>query len=171
MQKMQAKSYLWERVDQDKINTLHAHLEKIPVPIGALAKDLGLEVKSVALEPTISGEIRPSGTSASGYKIRVNRHEKKPRQRYTIAHEIAHYLLHEDLIGQGIADNVLYRSSLSNEIEREANRLAADLVMPRDAVAAELEKWGGVPNEEIADILAKKFEVSLPAMKIRLGVS
>ncbi len=167
---MQAKSNLWARVDQEKIEAMSAHLSSIPVPIGALAKDLGLEVKSVALEPTISGEIRPSNTAQSGFKIRVNRHEKKPRQRYTIAHEIAHYLLHREHIGDGISDNVLYRSSLSNEIEREANRLAADLVMPRDAVADELEKWGGIPNEEIADILAKKFEVSLPAMKIRLGV-
>lgn len=171
VEEMQPKSYLWSRVAQEKIDLIEKHLNTVPVPVGALASDLGLEVKSVALEPTISGEIGPSQTAPCGYKIRVNRHEKKARQRYTIAHEIAHYLLHREHIGDGISDNVLYRSALSNEIEREANRLAADLVMPRSAVAVALEELGGVATEEVAGILAQRFEVSLPAMKIRLGVS
>jgi Zn-dependent peptidase ImmA (M78 family) len=167
---MQNESRLWARIEPDKQPAISEATAVIPVQVGSLAASLGLEVKIVALEPNISGEIRPSDTSQSGYKIRINRHEQKTRQRFTIAHEMAHYLLHRDRIGTGISDNVLYRSGLSNEIEWEANRLAAELLMPRVAVKEELEKIGGIATLETARDLADVFQVSLPAMKIRLGL-
>lgn len=140
-----------------------------PVKLGALAKAIGLKVKLATLSPGISGEIRPDPDAEAGFIIRVNRHETKERQRFTLAHEIAHFLLHKELIGDGIADNVLYRSGQSDQVEVEANRLAAELVMPKEQVEAKLRERDYLVTEEELEDLAREFQVSKPAMKIRVG--
>jgi hypothetical protein len=63
----------------------------------------------------------------------------------------------------------MYRSALTSKKEAEANRLAADIVMPERAVQKELQIAGGEPSEDIANRLAAIFKVSSPAMKIRIG--
>ncbi len=100
------------------------------VPLGAIAKDLSLIVKRATLSMKISGEIHPHEEAEAGFIIRINRHEVRARQRFTLTHEISHYLLHKDKIENGIEDNALYRSNFSNTLEAQANRLAADLIMP-----------------------------------------
>jgi Zn-dependent peptidase ImmA (M78 family) len=154
----------------EEILTIEAYQAETPVRLAALAHALGLEVFKSSLKPDISGLIEPSETSASGYRIKLNRHETLERQRFTLAHEIAHYLLHRDQIGGGVVDTVLYRSSLSSRKEVEANKLAAKIVMPMHRVRAEREVLGEVDDETAAAILAQRFKVSLPAMRIRLGL-
>ena len=78
---------------------------------------------------------------------------------------MAHFLLHCELIGSGIVDDALYRSQLSSQVETEANRLAADILMPYTLIER-LQKEG----TRSVDGLAKVLEVSSVAMKIRLGV-
>jgi Zn-dependent peptidase ImmA (M78 family) len=118
----------------------------------------------------ISGQIWKENSS---YIIRVNRNEARERQRFTIAHELAHYLLHRDVIDNspdGITDNVLYRSGAPERIEYEANRLAADLVMPMGLIEKRLkDDFGGVVTEATIESLAASFEVSKAAMEIRLA--
>ena len=143
---------------------------EIPVRVGALAQALGLGVLRSTLQPGISGQIEPSPDFASGYVIRVNRHEPKNRQRFTIAHEIGHYMLHRDRIGSGIKDTKLYRSRLSNAMEAEANRYAANLLMPVAELRNRLSQLNLPRNEESADMLANIFGVSNDAMEIRLGL-
>lgn len=162
---------LMTRISQEEREITQKFISQIPVPVGALARELGLEVKLALLPPDISGEIRPSPTAQSGFRISINRHEKKERQRFTIAHEIGHYLLHRNLIADGLSDSVLYRSKLSNQEEIEANRVAAELLMPSEAVEKLLQKYGGLRTEEISNAIAEELEVSSPAMKIRLGIS
>lgn len=157
---------LWSRIAAEQKQIVEAHLNQIPVPVAKLARELGLDVKLADLGPKISGEIRPTGDGK--YVIRVNRFENSERQRFTIAHEIAHYLLHKEHIGDGLTDNILYRSELTNGLEREANRLAADLLMPADQVRDQ----AAVVDAEETDVtkaLARRFNVSSSAMEIRLG--
>jgi Zn-dependent peptidase ImmA (M78 family) len=118
----------------------------------------------------VSGQI----TREDGhYLIRVNRHEARERQRFTIAHELAHFLLHKSVIDSspdGIKDNVLYRSGEPERIEYEANRLAADIVMPMALVQKVLqEEFDGVVTEATIESLAARFQVSKAAMEIRLS--
>jgi Zn-dependent peptidase ImmA (M78 family) len=123
------------------------------------------------MKPGQSGHIRREDDGS--YVIRINRHETPERQRFTLAHEIAHYLLHRDEIDRlpnGIVDNVLYRSGAPEQKEYEANRLAADLIMPSEAVKEQLEAIGPPTSEEIIDRLAKTFQVSKAAMEIRLSL-
>lgn len=160
----------WTRVKADERQVVLPYLEHVPVKVGAIARALGLEVKSATLRPRISGQLQRSELSKSGFRIRVNRHEAPTRQRFTIAHEIAHYLLHRDHIGDGIEDTILYRSSLSDAREAEANRLAAQILMPERSVHRILREVGAGLDPRIAKVLAEKFQVSESAMSIRLGL-
>lgn len=143
---------------------------EIPVRVGALADALGLGVLRSTLQPGISGQIEPSNDYPSGFVIKVNRHEAKHRQRFTIAHEIGHFMLHRDKIGSGIKDTKLYRSKLSNSMEAEANRYAANLLMPISELRKHLAELNLPRNQESANMLAGIFGVSNDAMEIRLGL-
>lgn len=160
----------WIRINDNERGVIAPYLESAPVKVAGIARALGIEVKSATLKPRISGQIQPSNDSASGYRIRINRHEPLVRQRFTIAHEISHYLLHREYIGDGLEDTILYRSTLSNTIEAEANRLAADLIMPQNLILQSLRKRGKAVTLEVVSEMASEFEVSEPAMKIRLGL-
>ena len=159
------------RVRENEAETVRRFTSNFPVKVGELAQELGLNVIRTPLNPNISGLIKPSEEARAGFEIRVNKYESSERQRFTVAHEIAHYLLHRDDIGAGVVDSIMYRSSLTSRKEVEANRLAADIVMPAKAVSRELERLGGKKTEETAEELAIKFRVSIPAMKVRLGMT
>jgi hypothetical protein len=158
------------RIPSEHRAVVSKFMSETPVPVGALARELGLEVKLTLLPPEISGEIRPSPSARAGFRINVNRHEKKERQRFTIAHEIGHYLFHRHLIGSGLSDSVLYRSTLSNAQEVEANKVASEILMPSTTVEKLLQSHGGYRSEATANAIADQLEVSVPAMKIRLGI-
>jgi len=90
------------------------------------------------------------------------------RKRYTIAHEIAHFILHFDKIEKGIVDrednksDVMFRSeSVSSNDEYAANKLAADILMPIPEITKLL-------HEHKPKDLASIFQVSEQAMRIRL---
>ena len=161
----------WRQIEPEKRQIVERHMSEIPVRLGVMARELGLKVKLSTMKPGESGQIRrePDGT----YVIKVNRHETRERQRFTLAHEIAHFLLHRSEIDrqkEGIVDNVLYRSGASEVKEYEANRLAADLIMPYDAVREQLEGLGAPASDEIIDQLAEIFQVSRAAMEVRLSL-
>ena len=152
------------------IPVLGRYKSEVPVRLGALAAELGLEVFKSTLRPGISGLIEPSASASSGYRIKINRHEIVERQRFTLAHEIAHFLLHRFEIGKGVVDDTLYRSALSSRKEVEANKLASQIIMPLPSVRLADEELSHLPVDEKVETLAKRFRVSQQAMRIRLGV-
>lgn len=152
-----------------EVEILENYTRDVPVKLGALARDLGIEVFKSSLKPAISGLIEPSDASPSGFRIRLNRHEMVERQRFTLAHEIAHFLLHRSEIGGGVIDDTLFRSALSTRKEVEANKLASKIIMPDHLVAEERRKLAHLPLDEQVATLAKLFRVSEPAMRIKLG--
>lgn len=159
----------WGRLSDREREVIGENQADLPVRLSTIARQFGLRLIASTLPAGISGEIRPDGSGS--YEIRVNRHDSVRRQRFTIAHEIAHFLLHRDQIGRGISDDALYRSSLSDVREAEANRLAADLLMPSEKVRAELARAKEVQMEDVVAHVADTFEVSEAAAKIRLGLS
>jgi hypothetical protein len=156
------------KISPDERRIVDSFLQRKPVPLGALAAGLGVEVRLSALRPGESGSIELEN---GRFVIKVNRHETRERQRFTLAHEIAHYLLHKNLIlSDGkISDTVLYRSGQPERIEFEANRLAADLIMPDELIKADLSKIGPSITEEAIEYLAHEWQVSRAAMEIKLG--
>jgi len=140
-----------------------------PVNVIAVAAEFGLNVWEMhSLPANISGKIfrDPMNGGPSGFSIAVNATDVYTRKRFTIAHEIAHFILHRSKLETGDpVDDSMYRSGLSTREEAEANRLAADILMPRSLI-------GTLVKSGVRDIesLANRFEVSLPAMQIRLGI-
>ncbi len=148
----------------DQMKIIKDHQSSYPIKIMPIAKDLGINVFSVPnWEDSISGMIKKNEDKS--YSIYVNGKHSKQRRRFTIAHEIAHFILHKTLIGDGIVDDALYRSGLSSDVEVQANKLAADILMPWDLLNPLINKG----NTDI-DELARMFDVSSSAMSIRIGV-
>jgi hypothetical protein len=162
---------LWDRINADEAEIVRQYITAVPVKVGELAKALGLRVVTAPLEPRVSGLIRPAADTPSGFEIKINKYETPERQRFTIAHEVAHYLLHRDQIGTGVIDSVLYRSNLTSRKETEANRLAAAIIMPANLVSKEVSRRGGANRPGVVEDLAELFRVSTPAMRVRLGLT
>lgn len=134
----------------------------IPVDLNKIAEKFNIDLYTAKMDNKISGLIRKFNGK---YEIIVNNSHPLTRQRFTIAHELAHFVLHEDKIGDGIIDDVLYRSGLPEKIEIEANQMAADILMPYVKI---LEKIKQNNNIQDVDGLAEYFQVSKVAMAIRL---
>jgi Zn-dependent peptidase ImmA (M78 family) len=160
----------WSRLTEADRLIVSKHLLEIPVNVSKICKALGVEIYSTPLPSQVSGEIRPKEEGAENFVIRVNRYESEVRQRFTAAHELAHYLLHRHLLSEGaIIDSVLYRSRLTGQLEAEANRLASDLLMPSRLIDEHYSKLdSGLTSDEIVEKLASQFKVSKAAMSIRL---
>ena len=158
----------WYGLDKEHQELIENFQKEVPMKIGELAKNLGVTVYSATLPSNISGEIKETDGKTV---IKVNRHDTKPRQRFTLAHEIAHFLLHKHLLRNGIVDDVLYRSSQSNAIEAEANRLAADILMPPNLINEILRNCSHLTDRERKlEEVAQQLNISLTALKIRMGL-
>jgi Zn-dependent peptidase ImmA (M78 family) len=159
----------WQKIREADRQVLERHLGEVPVKLGAIAKDLGVEVKLSSLPLNVSGQIAKID---GRYEIKINRHESRQRQRFTLAHELAHFLLHRDIIdgmGGKLTDNVLYRSGAAEHVEYEANRLASQIVMPETALQEAFSRYGENLSETTVELLAEQFGVSKAAMEIRVA--
>lgn len=139
-----------------------------PVDVISIAEHLGINVwQQDSLGPAISGLIRPDALNGGkgGYSIIVRKGDSEERKRFTIAHEIAHFILHKDHLKSGITDDTLYRSGLSTHEEVEANKMAADILMPYSLIQSFVSQGFKTVEE-----LASKLGVSETAMSIRLNL-
>lgn len=142
--------------------TLLAHLgfqAETAIDISSIAKVLGLNVFSADLQDNIAGYIKYENNEKNIY---VNNTQPVTRQRFTVAHEIAHYILHRDLLVQE-GGTPLFRGGNSNPAEQQANRLAAALLMPKNKV---IELYRNIKD---INLLAQRFWVSYDAMANRLS--
>ena len=142
-------------------------LRVAPVDVQAIANRLGLGIFQQRLAAGVSGVLLNdiSFGTTSGFAILVNQGEVFTRQRFTAAHEIGHFVLHRDRIGERVEDNYLLRSDrMSNLTEQQANRFAADLIMPFRLI----NRFVAEGIRTVPD-LAVRLQVSEVAMAIRLG--
>lgn len=133
-------------------------LKTKPLDVEGLVRALGLTLNRVPLNEKVSGYL----SNRDGvWTVGVNALHHPNRQRFTIAHEIGHYLLHRD-VGP-FEDGLLFRREAQfNPREREANEFAALLLMP------EMETQNVYrQNGNILDV-AKAFGVSRQAAQYRL---
>lgn len=155
-------------LDQNPLEIVARYQSRAPVDLDAIARDLSIPVAYINLGADIAGRIMRDTrkNSRSGFTIQINSTQHTNRQRFTLAHELAHYVLHRDLIESGIVDDTMYRSGMGSHLETQANRMAADIIMPVRLVKKMHEQIRSV------DVMASKFGVSRSAMDIRLsGIS
>jgi Zn-dependent peptidase ImmA (M78 family) len=128
-----------------------------------IARHLGIEVVPHLFSYNISGVFfRKDDRLYLG----VNSQHHEHRKRFTIAHEIGHYVLHSDEVLHYDSKDVevFFRSdSISDLNEIEANHFAAELLMPEERVKHLIEE-----NVQSIQELASRFNVSEDAMRYRL---
>lgn len=146
-------------IREEDIKIIKENQKSCPVRITAITEEYGIDVYNSTMSSNISGAIIKEGDK---YVIYVNDKHHSNRQRFTIAHEIAHYILHKEKIGDNLTDNAMYRSKLSNVFERQANILASEILMPVNFVMQFIEE-----NKSVSE-MASLFQVSEGAMRIRL---
>jgi hypothetical protein len=145
--------------------------EGLPVPVEEIAEDLlGLRIEE-SWDIDCSGMLLPAER-----RIVLNASERAGgmqgapglrRYRFTIAHEIGHWVCH-CLEGREPAPAVSYcrpidlTEAADRQLEREANVFAAELLMPEPAVRAAWEELRDV------EVCARYFDVSPTAMHWRL---
>ncbi len=106
--------------------------------------------------------------------IGVNPTDSPNRQRFTIAHELGHLILHvesdlhiDERFPIGLRSGISAMAVDDNEIE--ANQFAAELLMPAEMITRDVELLVRLDVDKAISRLAKKYQVSTEAMSIRLS--
>ena len=143
----------------------------VPVPIKEISEAVGIlkiqPIRADGFEGCLIVEAK-TGDSV----IVVNESSPVTRQRFTVAHELGHFLLHHYRSNPGGQSPILLAgeispSSYNRKMEREANRFAVNLLIPSRLVPMELLHS---PETDISGILwlARKFQTSKQATASRL---
>ena len=171
MWKVKPLSQEYQTLGSEIRGVIEKYSSEIPVKLGAMANSFGIDVLLSTFPLGISGQI---GEEDENFVIRINRHEVRHRQRFTLAHEISHFLLHKDLIrsteSNYWSENVLLRSGQPLRVEYQANRLASDLVIPPNLLVEETKNIDNPMTTDELQYLAEKFQVSAAAMKFKLQI-
>lgn len=148
-----------------------ANITDPSVPVKRLATIFGCVVKTADLDDELSGmAFIKDGKRA----IVVNAWHHPNRQRFTIAHELGHHVLHQDFLKEGIHVDkaILRRGPLSSAgmdyREVEANAFAAEILMPRDFVKKIVPADFDLQDETALIKYAKQFGVSAAALGYRI---
>jgi len=149
----------------------------IPVDVKHIAKQLEARL--------VVDDLSSSSLSGFAYQknneriIGVNVTESEERQRFTIAHELGHLFLHKNPVNYDQGGIMLFRNGHSSDgtdrREVQANRFAAELLMPEADIRKDLAKEKTLDLMTDRDLLrpfvvkmAKRYQVSEQAMSIRL---
>jgi Zn-dependent peptidase ImmA (M78 family) len=141
-------------------DVLQAHWDgKLPVNPVEIARRMGVMVEG---DPFMVGSGYYRANHQGRPHISYNSLEPAVRQRFTVAHEIGHFVHGDEDAPRDTLESFNAKSREPREIA--ANKFAAALLMP-----AEMVKFL-VREQRMTDLssLAKKFGVSTAAMKFRL---
>ncbi len=144
----------------------------VPVPVADIIRDYGLVLQESVLEDSISGMMV---TKENGIAhVVINQGHHKNRQRFSMAHELGHYLLHRNArsIFVDASEQRFYRdaeASTGTKLQEiEANAFAAELLMPQESIEERVPETLTTLDEPIIERLAEEFCVSQSAMVFRL---
>jgi len=161
---------IFNYIEEKSVNILKEfNLLKSPINVNKLAKKLGVGVEASNFNDEVSGLFVIKDDKPY---IAYNLNQSKKRRRFTIAHELGHFILHSKSKSLFIDKNksIMYRNSESSTgeflKEREANAFAAALLMPIPLILQEVKDLNG---DDIIEKLASKFNVSTQAMSFRLS--
>ncbi len=144
-----------------------------------------VDVEGIAEAMDIGVQYEPADDELSGFLLRdlerrkvligVNQRHGLNRKRFTIAHELGHFFLHEQ---EGLHVDRRFRIDLrdsnssqgESDKEKEANLFAAELLMPVRFLKQDLAELDAIDleNDTAVEDLAKKYKVSTQAMIFRL---
>ncbi len=184
-------------LNQEKIKAINRQIEifnsdpdrlpedKIPVNIEEKIRKENIELEKYCfdLNENILGEIKKENGK---YKINIQARDHYYRKRFTMGHELAHFILHKELIGDGVDDgkveNKLYRTmfrkndKITSKEEVEANRYSAKLLIPNElanfiheSFFRDIKKADSLDIDiNFLEFLSKKFQVSTAVVSFRI---
>lgn len=134
------------------------HKATLPIDVVEIARAYA-EVRFVPLPKTIDGLVAHK-TRAEKPKIIVNKTAPESRQRFTVAHELGHILIpwHAGVSVDTFEGTLAGGEPVGSDDETEANRFAAELLLPSHHVRAALRKTS-LPSAILE--LRSKAKVSL----------
>jgi transcriptional regulator with XRE-family HTH domain len=133
-----------------------------PIDVLGIGRDLGVAVFLRPFPDALSALLLRHGKNAF---IGVNSHQAPVRQRFSVAHELGHFVLHhgdQHFIDYGFPAVEGQVPGYNWEHEQAANQFAAELLMPADLVAHDAR------TTSLAR-LARRYDVSQEAMGFRLA--
>lgn len=150
-------------------------LSKPPVDIDQIAQALGLQViedSSLEARAIISGIVIEKGIPT--VKINPERCTSEARRRFTIAHSIGHYCLHDVRSGKEFWDS--YSPHVTSDTqafwdacEFEANNFASQLLIPNELILKESDRIIRIDGDSsFIDVMARRFNVPNNVMSHRL---
>lgn len=131
----------------------------IPVDPIAIAEAMGISSYRMQLGDNVSGMLRKRPQEPA--EIFVDLDDGPLRSRFTIAHELGHFM--DRIWGNDAADEELIdrRDGTSNPTEFRANEFAGSLLMPEKPFVA-------MVREGVSDFkIARAFQVSQAAVRVR----
>ncbi len=127
-----------------------------------ILKKLGGSIKYIGMDDCLDSTDGSISVEGEGkFEILVFNFTGPLRDRFTIAHELGHYILHSDY-GKYRIKAARSGSDKVEKVESEANYFAAGFLMPKGLFEKELQKTKDPLH------LASKFMVSVLAAKIRM---
>jgi Zn-dependent peptidase ImmA (M78 family) len=129
-----------------------------PLDIEGLLKAYEVNIRRRPMEDEISGHLE---ATEDGWYVTINSLHHPRRQRFTLAHELGHFLLHSGE-RKDFLDRMLFRANEQSRMETEANRFAASLLMPEE----EFKRFVNQHSSKVEDI-AEHFQVSALAVRVR----
>jgi len=147
-----------------------------PVDVDLIAKCCQVKIEKTDLGDDVTGLLVAHGNLAT---IAYNPNQNEQRRRFTIAHELGHFVLHRNAESDTVFVDkdfiVKYRSNktyseLELRQEQEANAFAAALLMPKEFILDQITspKLRNLSEQDVIPKLATIFNVSIPAMTFRL---
>src|ERR1051326_9011305 len=153
------------RAPESYASALLTHIRsEPPLPLHTVARALGLEVRGL---PCVGFEGVMFRHRKAGGIIAVRAGTKEyGRHRFTIAHEIGHYILH----GHESATSLCALKDIrgwdkSNKKELAANRFAAELLLPKKHIIPILKQRG--MSMTTVEFVKEQFQVSLTSAALR----
>lgn len=149
-------------LEDNQVNEPHVRVEKI-------VKKYGIRVLKGDLQDVSGLLMRKPDEVVIG----VNSTQSRNRQRFTIAHELGHFLLHDGISSHVDRDyRINFRSAESSQAtnieEVEANYFSASLLMPSEFLFRDNAVEALDSNDAVAE-LARRYQVSQHAMSLRLA--
>jgi hypothetical protein len=165
------------RVAQDILAELN--VAKLDVRIREIARKYAYIVRD-PLPDDVSGMLIPSAPGSSKkWIIVVNKNHPQTRQNFSMAHELAHLVLHGYTTphadgGQPVRFRNETSSLGTDKDEIEANQFAAELLMPEHLLMPRLQalgltSWDGEPSKDALELLANECKVSPQALMFRIA--
>ena len=147
-------------------------LFSVPVQIVAIANFYGFQVYEIPMDDNVSGMIVSDEKVRESFNtdkvIVVNANHSQTRRRFTVAHELGHYILQ----GKPTECYAHRDAGVYSPEEKDANSFASALLMPEkdifNIVDLLKDHYGSINSSILILHIAERFNVSNSAAEVRL---